>query len=202
MKEKWVQICQIQGFEEIRSCYWISNSDKDKIINRDTEKQLKIGPNSKGYPRVRLMTIGGKVRDCRIHAIKASAFLFSPNPLAYNVVRHLNDIKCDNRLINLAWGSLSDNMKDCVRNGSHPYANVIKGRVKGGATTAKKVSKPVRCIETGVVYPSALQAEHKLGITRGSISHCCSGKRKIAKGFHWEFVDKEVSSNELECKQI
>ena len=33
MKEKWVQICQIQGFEEIKDCYWLSNSDTDTIVN-------------------------------------------------------------------------------------------------------------------------------------------------------------------------
>ena len=192
MKEKWMQICQIQGFEDIREWYYLSNSDEDKIINKNTGKQLKGSFDNKGYKVIGLRTNQSKTKFYRIHVLKASAFIFGPNPLGANVVRHLNDVKIDNRLENLAFGTLSDNMKDCVRNGSYPYANIIKGRIKGGTTTAKKVSKPVRCIETGVVYPSALQAEHKLGITRGSISHCCSGKRKTAKGLHWEFVNKEV----------
>ena len=41
-KEKWIQICKIQGFEEIKDYYWISNTDEDKIMNRSTGKQMKI----------------------------------------------------------------------------------------------------------------------------------------------------------------
>ena len=147
------------------------------------------------YSIIRLRTNQSKTRNCKIHILKASAFLFSPNPLAYNVVRHLNDIKHDNKLINLAWGTQSDNTRDCIRNGNFNYENFTKDHtknaVRGGIATAKKVSKPIKCIETGIVYSSALQAECRLGITRGSISHCCYGKQRTAGGFHWEFVNKE-----------
>ena len=34
MKEKWVRINTIEGYENIKDCYWISNADEDKIINR------------------------------------------------------------------------------------------------------------------------------------------------------------------------
>ena len=104
MKEKWVRINTIEGHENVRDCYWISNSDEDKIINRDTGKMLKVWISKDGYPMIRLVTINDKQKNYRIHVLKAKAFLFSPNPLSYNVVRHLNDIRTDNRLINLAWG--------------------------------------------------------------------------------------------------
>ena len=76
------------------------------------------------------------------------------------------------------------------------------GHVKGGAAIAKKYSKPVRCIETGVIYPSTREAERILGIHHSSISSCCNGTRQTAGGLHFEFVYKDVNSNELECKQI
>ena len=41
-KEKLVQINKIQGYEDIRDCYWISNSNEDKVINRNTGKMMKI----------------------------------------------------------------------------------------------------------------------------------------------------------------
>ena len=214
MKEKWVQICQIQGFEEIRSCYWISNSDKDKIINRDTEKQLKIGSDGRGYLRVSLITVDGKYKHCRIHVLKASAFLYIPNPISYNVVRHLNDVKTDNRIPNLAWGTQSQNAKDCIRNGNFNYSAAARGGVitaaksavingkKTGAKNGKKKSKPVRCIETGTIYASAKEAERKTGIVNANINACCRGIRHTAKGLHWEFVNKEVNKNDMECEQI
>ena len=200
MKEKWIQICQIQGFEEIKDCYWISNSDEDKIINTNTGKQLKICIDNHGYPMVSLMTIEGKYRTYKIHIIKAKAFLFGPNPLNATLVRHLDDCKTNNALTNLVWGTQSDNMRDCIRNGNYNYNAAIRGLAKGGAMSARKFSKPVKCLETGVIYASAKEAERQTGINNGNINACCNGERKTAGGYHWKFVDKEVDSNELECE--
>ena len=194
MKEKWVRINTIEGYEEIRDCYWISNNDEDIVVNKDTGKMKKIGFNKDGYKRVGLMTKNGKMKTCYLHLMKAKAFLFGPNPLGANVVRHLNDVKTDNRLTNLAWGTQSNNMKDCIRNGNFNYQaaakNVAKGAIKGGITSAKKTSKPVRCIETGIIYMSACEAERRMGIPNNNIKYCCNGKRQTAGGFHWEFVNQ------------
>ena len=205
-KEKWVQINKIEGYEDIKDQYWISNSDEDVIINKDTRKQLKPWFDKDGYSIVGLMTNQGKIRCCKIHIIKAKAFIFGPIPLGYNVVRHLNDVKTDNRLINLAWGTQSDNMRDCVKNGNFNYeASAKNGKISGkktGAKNGKRTSKPVRCIETNIIYLSTHEASRKLGIRQSSISLCCNGKCKTAGGFHFEFVNKEVNNNELECEQI
>ena len=202
-KEKWVQICQIQGFEDVRDCYYLSNNDEDKVINRNTGKQLKIGFASNGYKKVGLMTIDGKTRNCHLHVLKASAFIHTVNPLGTNIVRHLNDIKTDNRLSNLAWGSYSDNIKDSILNGHFNHQTAIKNLAKGhviggkvagkinGTARAKITSKPVRCIETGISYPSIQEASRQTGVASISISHCCNGKYKTAGKYHWEFVDKQ-----------
>ena len=90
-------------------------------------------------------------------------------------------------------------MKDCVKNGNYNYEgsakNFVKcransGHVKGGAVIAKKLSKPVRCVETGIIYPSAYDVERKLGVNNRRINNCCNGRCKTVKGLHWEFVDK------------
>ena len=194
MKEKFVRINAIEGYEEIRDCYWISNSDEDVIVNRSTNKRVKGWIDDYGYKRVSLQTKDGKMKKCRIHILKAKAFLFSPNPLNYNVVRHLNDIKTDNRLINLAWGSQSNNVRDSIRNGNYSYEGSAKGRTrgraKGRAMSAKRLSKPVICVETGMIFSSAHEVERQIGISNSHISLCCNGKRQIAGGFHWEFVNQ------------
>lgn len=46
--------------------------------------------------------------------------------------------------------------------------------------------KPVRCIETGVIYASAKAASMALGIDHSSITKCCRGQRQICGGCHWE----------------
>ena len=206
MKEKWVRINTIEGYEDIKDCYWISNSNEDKIINKNTGKILKIRFDKDGYPMISLRTKDGKKKTCGVHVLKAKAFLFGPNPLGYNVVRHLNDVKTDNRLTNLAWGTQSDNVRDCIRNGNFNYEAVVRSGKKtgvknfakhaakngkiNGAKNGKKSSKPVRCVETGIIYPSVCEANHQTKISLSHISLCCNGKRQIAGGFHWEFVDQ------------
>lgn len=56
----------------------------------------------------------------------------------------------------------------------------------------RKMRKPVRCIETGVVYGSIREAEENTGIPNCAISQVCNGKQSHARGYHWEFVSKEV----------
>ena len=199
MKEKWVQINKIQGFENVRDCYWISNTDEDKIVNRNTGKKLKPWIDHYGYPTVKLRTNQGKYRTCKIHTLKAKAFIYTPNPLTYDIVRHLNDIKTDNRLENLAWGNQSNNTRDCIRNGNFNYEAAIGSLTEG----IKKRSKPVRCIETGVIYASTREVERKFGIDNNNISRCCCGKNKTSKGFHWEYINKEeVNNDDMEREQI
>lgn len=51
-----------------------------------------------------------------------------------------------------------------------------------------KAQKPVRCVETGVTYPSASEANRQTGVFKDSINKCCNRKQKTAGGLHWEFV--------------
>ena len=63
----------------------------------------------------------------------------------------------------------------------------MKNRVyKTGAE--HKCSKPVRCIDTGVVYVNAREAERQTGISYKSISSCVNGKIKTTKGTRWEYA--------------
>ncbi len=55
----------------------------------------------------------------------------------------------------------------------------------------KKISKPVRCVETGVVYYGAKKAADELDIDASQVSKCCKGKRKTAGGYHWEYYIEE-----------
>ena len=54
----------------------------------------------------------------------------------------------------------------------------------------------IKCIETGVIYPSISQASKQTGIKRQSISMCVNGKRRKAGGF--TFV-KSDTLQRIEC---
>lgn len=58
--------------------------------------------------------------------------------------------------------------------------------------------KPVRCIETNIVYPSLTTAGNELGIVRQSISKACCNKSKTAAGYHWEYVETKKNGTESE----
>ena len=65
---------------------------------------------------------------------------------------------------------------------NHP--NTKKGRVKGGEKTAQQQSKPVICLETGIVYQSTREASRKTNVRQSSISQSCRKGCK-AGGFRW-----------------
>lgn len=69
-----------------------------------------------GYLSVSLGRRGETVRR-GVHRLMGLAFL--PNPDSLPQVRHLDDVKTNNVLSNLAWGTVSQNAVDSVRNGTH-----------------------------------------------------------------------------------
>jgi len=60
----------------------------------------------------------GRGKSLMIHRLVAEAFI-GPRPDGMET-RHLNDQAWDNRLVNLAYGTSSENKRDAVRNGRHP----------------------------------------------------------------------------------
>ena len=78
--------------------------------------------------------------------------------------------------------------------GKHPKGEFKKGNIphnKGKKTSEeerRKRSKPVLCVETGIVYYSAREANKQIGISYKSISSVCNKKRKTTGGYHREFI--------------
>src|SRR5258708_7367426 len=114
---------EIPGFEGF---YAINENCEVKTIERMArpqykpfkvkEKILKNWKNSEGYLMVKLSK-RGVCRQHAIHRLLALTFIPNPQPNIFDCVRHLNDDKLDNRLINLAWGTKKDNAYDQMRNG-------------------------------------------------------------------------------------
>ena len=67
------------------------------------------------------------------------------------------------------------------------YNNTYGNRVKKASASCKK---KVQCIETGIIYDSAIDVETKLNINRSHISDCCRGKRNKTGGYSWRFVNE------------
>lgn len=80
-----------------------------------------------GYIYVGDVYFDGKKALCALHRVLAQTFI--PNPFNLPIVRHLNDIKTDNRLINLAWGTNMDNREDSRKNGTSVDRLLPDGRL-------------------------------------------------------------------------
>lgn len=48
--------------------------------------------------------------------------------------------------------------------------------------------KPVRCIETNKIYPSASAAAEELDLNSSNILKVCKKERQTTNGLHWEFA--------------
>ena len=150
----------IQGYEGL---YKISNKGNVKSLGNDRtrkERILKPTKNHKGYLQVCLCK-QGKIKRFLVHRLVASAFIENPNN--YPQVNHKDEDKTNNNVTNLEW---------CTNEYNINYSQ----------------SKQVLCVETGKIYPSAIEVERETGFSQGNISSACNGKRKQAYGFHWRYV--------------
>jgi hypothetical protein len=71
---------------------------------------------------------------------------------------------------------------------SEEHKRKISEACKGKNLNHKDLSKKVLCVETGEVFPSAMEAQRKMGVSQSNISAVCLGKRKTIGGYHWRFL--------------
>ena len=175
IEEKTEEWRDVVGYEGL---YMVSNIGNVKSLQRTakskncsirtvSEKLRKINKNKSGYLMV-ILNKEGKRKGMKIHRLVAEAFI--PNPLNLPQVNHRNEIKSDNRVENLEW---------CTQDYNNKYG-----------TRTERTSKKVKCLETGVVYPSTIEIQRSLGFSSANISRCCNKKHyyKTVGGFHWEWA--------------
>lgn len=167
MKEIWRDI---EGYEG----YQVSNLGRVKSLKFGKEQILKVKKDR--YLRIGLCK-DGKQKFYMVHRLVALAFL--PNPENLPEINHIDEDKTNNRVENLEWCDRKYN----INYGSH------NKRKSESQTNYPKFSKKVICVETGVIYQSAMQVKRELGFSNGNISNACNGRCKSAYGFHWRYID-------------
>jgi hypothetical protein len=93
---------------------------------------------------------------------------------------------------NCRWVTASEN----CRNRKPTYLRTESSRRNLGLvnrefniTRSREVfSKPVRCVETGVVYSSQTEAARAIGVSRTAVYLVLQGVNRTAKGFSWELL--------------
>lgn len=118
-----------QGMEEWRAVpdqpqYLVSSEGR-------VARLLKVDPPTRRYVRINVRDAVGKMRTHLAHVWVLETFV-GPRPKGA-VARHLNDDPTDNRLRNLAWGTVTQNVSDAFENGGRRLKDTCKQRhpIKG-----------------------------------------------------------------------
>ena len=162
-------------FKNIKGYPGYQISNMGRVWSKKRQIYLKNGKTTNGYCQVCLYAINGKNKRELVHRLVALAFI--PNLNNYPCVNHKDENKENNSASNLEWCDRSYNVNYGSRN------------EKAG----KKIKKPIKCIETGIIYNSGVEAAKALGTTPDIISKVLHNKSrcKTANGFHIEFAVKE-----------
>lgn len=150
---------KVEGFE--RYCV----NSKGEVLNTQG-KVLKPFCSGAGYLQVTLWNDSRK-KKFYVHRLVADAFV--DNPCGYKEINHIDGNKKNNPAANLEWCSRKENLL-------HSYYTLCNH------------VKAVKCLETGVVYPSIHEAARQTGVSRNGISMCCDGRQQKAGKLHWGYA--------------
>ena len=147
----------------------IKNS-KDKILSQSI--------SNSGYYRVHLCK-DGKAKWYAVHKLVAQTFI--PNPLHLPEVNHKDENKLNNNVDNLEWCNSKYNTNYGARN----------KRISKTKTNNTYNTKQVLCVETGIIYPSIMEAQRQTGIFNTAIGKECKGERKTAGHNHGVYINNK-----------
>ena len=170
----------ILGFRDIpgyEGLYGITSCGK--VWSYKRKKFLKPSQVGRGKYRAAVLYKDGQRKDYYLHRLVLEAY----NPvegMEALQVNHIDEDREHNYLQNLEWTTSKENNNHGTRN----------------ARIAKALSKPVRCVETGVVYESQTIAAAAVGLANSTgICGCLNGYQRTAGGYHWEYANEEDLDN-------
>lgn len=120
MEERWLPVVGFGGFYEVSDLGNVRSVDR--IVQRKGRdmrlrgRPLRAGINSCGY-RTACLHRRGKLTTQSVHVLVAEAFI-GPRPEGLDVL-HGPGGQLDNRVTNLRYGTVSENMADTVRDGTN-----------------------------------------------------------------------------------
>lgn len=153
--------------DEVFNDYEVSTLGNVRSLKRGKIKILKLHDNGTGY-LVATLYKDGKHKQRLIHRCVACTFIPNDDETKTEV-NHIDENKYNNSIENLEWTTR-------LQNAHH-------------GTLTERISKKVKCVETGIIYESSHDASRKTGLSQSGINRCCNGTYKTCGGLHWEFVN-------------
>jgi len=169
-----VELKDVPGYEG----YYKASSD-GHVYSCRANRFMSEFTNKHGYKMVYLMHPKKPSKRWLVHRIIATTFI--PNPEGKEVVNHKNEVKDDNRVINLEWLTNVENINygtgrlRALLNGMS--SNILGKRIKQLTADGKYVKS----------YNSIKQARKINGISDYMMERCLKEGR-IHNGYRWEYV--------------
>jgi hypothetical protein len=166
-KENWRPIVETDGLYEV--------SDQGRVCKHKNGRRILLKINWSGpYGKVGLYPKGVTGLTRQVHRLVCEAFHGAPKD--FQVARHLNGDRRDNRASNLAWGSPEENCQDAVIHGTH------KGERNGRSKLTEDQVAAIKAILCSHPSLSRNMLAKALNVTRTTIGH-------IEKGRQWQHVE-------------
>lgn len=141
-----------------------------------------------GYYQIALYRDGKCHKTSHAHIFVAKAWI--PNPENKPTVNHIDGNKHNNCIENLEWATYSEQQAHATRTGlrKKSYWDVsIHGPVGGDWNENRQIK--VRCIETGVEYPSMSAAGEAVGTSASEVKLSVDN-HKMCQGLHFVRADE------------
>lgn len=182
----------ISGFEGL---YEISNFGNVKSLNYQANgysKNLTPKVNNKGYLWVELWK--DKKRHCfLVHRLVAMHFM-PKHDANRNLINHIDENPKNNIFSNLEWCTPSENIQAYMNNhkGDDDFYPRNKRRRKPKRKTKYSSFQIIQSELDGTVvsiHDNVSAIARAFGYNCTSIWECCTGKRKTAYGYKWQFAN-------------
>lgn len=188
----------VVGYEGLYEC---SNMGRVKSVDRYVPHRYKgeyqfikgrirkTKLNNGGYEMLSLFR-DGKEKTCLVHRIIAEAFL--PNPDNLPEVNHKDECKTSNIIWINEDGSIDynkSNLEWCDREYNLYYGTRRQRQAEKEMVPVIQYTKDGMLIKK---WDSMQSVMDDLGINRGNISNCCSGRCKSVGGYKWKYYDLET----------
>lgn len=170
-------------------------------MTEETKNKIRIANTGRKFTSEQLEEFRNIIRDNQIviYCYETNKYYTSIGNAARELkickdsIRHVITQQ-NNQALNYRFCKITDNINEFITN-----CQQIDNYLKENSLTLKQYycklnksnKKEVKCIETGIIYESIMDASNKTGINDNSISKCCNNKQISANNYHFEFVNPD-----------
>lgn len=193
MREIWKDVAgyegiyQVSNFGCVRSCERVvystrKNSPSPYRVEKENVKKPII--TNSGYYRICLQKCGNR-EWISVHRLVAQTFI--PNPENKPQVNHIDGNRLNNRVDNLEWATMSENVLHAYRTGLN-YG--LRGDLSPHKVAVFQFEKDGTFVKR---WSCMAEAARAVGGCKEGVYDVCSGKRgkKTYKGYIWKYADAQ-----------